>query len=94
MADSQILKPAAQMAATNTAHFPNESAAYRAARNALLAEEIELRRHVERVAAQRRELPVANLRRAADLKSPSVLPPAARLGLTCCRPHALARSSG
>ncbi|WP_158786747.1 DUF899 family protein [Granulicella sp. L46] len=58
MADSQILKPAAQMAATNTAHFPNESAAYRAARNALLAEEIELRRHVERVAAQRRELPV------------------------------------
>ena len=37
--------------------FPNESAAYRAARNALLAEEIALRRHVEQVAAQRRSLP-------------------------------------
>jgi predicted dithiol-disulfide oxidoreductase (DUF899 family) len=35
----------------------NESAAYRAARTALLAEEIELRRHIERVAAQRRALP-------------------------------------
>ena len=58
MADSQGLKAAGEMAATNTAHFPNESAAYRAARNALLAEEIELRRHVERVAAQRRELPM------------------------------------
>ena len=38
-------------------HFPGESAEYRAARNALFAEEIELRRQVERVAAQRRELP-------------------------------------
>ena len=37
--------------------FPNESTAYRAARNALLAEEIELRRQVERVAAHRRALP-------------------------------------
>ena len=58
MADSQGLKAAGELAATNTAHYPNESATYRAARNALLAEEIELRRHVERVAAQRRELPV------------------------------------
>jgi predicted dithiol-disulfide oxidoreductase (DUF899 family) len=56
MTDSQ-LKPAAQLAGTNTAHFPNESAAYRTARNALLAEEIELRRHLERVAVQRRALP-------------------------------------
>jgi predicted dithiol-disulfide oxidoreductase (DUF899 family) len=38
-------------------HFPNETPAYRAARNALLAEEIELRRQVERVAAKRRKLP-------------------------------------
>jgi predicted dithiol-disulfide oxidoreductase (DUF899 family) len=37
--------------------IPNESAEYRAARTALLAEEIELRRHIERVAAQRRALP-------------------------------------
>jgi predicted dithiol-disulfide oxidoreductase (DUF899 family) len=38
-------------------HFPNESAEYRRARNDLLQEEIELRRHIERVAAQRRALP-------------------------------------
>jgi predicted dithiol-disulfide oxidoreductase (DUF899 family) len=38
-------------------HMPNESAEYRAARDALLKEEIELRRHMERVAAQRRSLP-------------------------------------
>src|ERR1700682_2541428 len=37
--------------------FPGENAEYRAARNALLAEEIELRRQTERVAAQRRALP-------------------------------------
>jgi predicted dithiol-disulfide oxidoreductase (DUF899 family) len=36
---------------------PNESPEYREARRALLAEEIELRRHIERVAAQRRALP-------------------------------------
>ncbi|WP_258096685.1 DUF899 family protein, partial [Klebsiella pneumoniae] len=42
---------------TNRVHFPNESDAYRQARNALLAEEIELRRHIERVAAMRRALP-------------------------------------
>jgi predicted dithiol-disulfide oxidoreductase (DUF899 family) len=38
-------------------HFPGESAEYRAARNALLEEEMKLRRQVERVAAQRRKLP-------------------------------------
>ena len=37
--------------------FPNESPAYRRARNRLLAAEIELRRQVEKVAAQRRKLP-------------------------------------
>jgi predicted dithiol-disulfide oxidoreductase (DUF899 family) len=51
------LVPAGEMAARGGARFPNESAEYRAARTALLAEEIELRRHVERVAAQRRALP-------------------------------------
>jgi predicted dithiol-disulfide oxidoreductase (DUF899 family) len=51
------LIPAQQFAAKNKAHFPNESAEYRMARNALLAEEIELRRHLERVAEQRRALP-------------------------------------
>lgn len=37
--------------------IPGESAEYRAARNALLAEEMELRRQIERVAAHRRALP-------------------------------------
>ena len=45
------LSPAAQLADSNTVHFHNESAEYRAARNALLAKEIELRRYLERVAA-------------------------------------------
>jgi predicted dithiol-disulfide oxidoreductase (DUF899 family) len=57
MANTQTLAPALELAAANKAHFPNESPAYRAARNALLAEEIELRRQLERVAAQRRALP-------------------------------------
>ena len=39
------------------ARFPNESAEYRAARNALLEAEVDLRRQVERVAALRRQLP-------------------------------------
>jgi predicted dithiol-disulfide oxidoreductase (DUF899 family) len=38
--------------------FPNESQAYREARNELLIAERELRRQMERVAAQRRALPV------------------------------------
>jgi predicted dithiol-disulfide oxidoreductase (DUF899 family) len=37
--------------------FPGETAEYRKARNALLDEEIALRRQIERVAAQRRALP-------------------------------------
>jgi predicted dithiol-disulfide oxidoreductase (DUF899 family) len=37
--------------------FPGESAAYRAARDRLLEQEIELRRAMEKVAAARRELP-------------------------------------
>ena len=57
MADDIILIPTAELAVKNKAHFPNESPEYRQARNALLAEEIELRRHIERVAALRRALP-------------------------------------
>jgi predicted dithiol-disulfide oxidoreductase (DUF899 family) len=38
--------------------FPNESDEYRSARDALLQEEIELRRHSEAVAEQRRSLPL------------------------------------
>lgn len=51
------LVPAAELAARETSCWPGESAEYRAARTALLAEEIELRRHLERVAEQRRALP-------------------------------------
>lgn len=57
MTEPNALTPANELVAGNTAHFPNESPDYRAARNALLAEEIELRRQIERVAAQRRRLP-------------------------------------
>ena len=57
MADNTTLIPAAELATKNKAQFPNESSEYRTARNALLAEEIELRRHIERVAALRRTLP-------------------------------------
>jgi predicted dithiol-disulfide oxidoreductase (DUF899 family) len=53
----ETLAPARDLADTNKAHFPNESAEYRAARNALLIEEIKLRRQLEHVAAHRRALP-------------------------------------
>lgn len=58
MPNQTVLVPAAELAAKNKFHFPNESKQYREARNALLAEEIELRRHIERVAAERRALPL------------------------------------
>ena len=53
----QQLKPAGELAKKNGVRFPNESADYRRARELLLVEEIELRRHIERVAEQRRALP-------------------------------------
>ena len=57
MASAHELKPAIELAKINGVRFPNESAQYRQARDALLAEEIDLRRHIERVAEQRRALP-------------------------------------
>src|SRR6266511_75013 len=54
---TQELAPANELVKKNRARFPDESDEYRRARNALLAEEIELRRHIERVAEQRRRLP-------------------------------------
>ena len=56
-AKSDTLTPADQLARDNPVRIPGESAAYRVARTALLAEEIELRRQMERVAAHRRALP-------------------------------------
>src|SRR5690349_20677923 len=57
MADGQALQPAEAMVQRLHATQPNESPEYRRARDALHVEEIELRRHLERVAAQRRALP-------------------------------------
>nr|WP_293404251.1 DUF899 family protein [Phenylobacterium sp.] len=54
---AQTLVPAAQLAAEGRTPFPGESAAYRDARRALLAQEIEFRRHMTRVTEQRRALP-------------------------------------
>jgi predicted dithiol-disulfide oxidoreductase (DUF899 family) len=51
------LKPASEMAAALPIRWHGESEAYRRARTALLAEEIALRRHIQRVAEQRRALP-------------------------------------
>ncbi|MGZ5116900.1 MAG: DUF899 family protein, partial [Burkholderiales bacterium] len=61
MATQQHLKSAIELAKKNAVRFPNESDEYRRARNALLAEEIELRRHIERVAEQRRSLPAGGV---------------------------------
>src|SRR3954467_7003755 len=52
-----VLKPAVEPARGNSVRYPHESAEYRRAREQLLAEEIELRRHIERVAEMRRALP-------------------------------------
>jgi predicted dithiol-disulfide oxidoreductase (DUF899 family) len=60
------LKPAAELAAAASKPYPNDSAEYRAARTALLVEEIELRRHIERVAGLRRSLPLGG--QAADYR--------------------------
>ncbi len=54
---TEPLLPAAALAAKNPVRIVNESAEYRAARQALLIEEYELRRSIERVAALRRQLP-------------------------------------
>jgi len=51
------LKPAVELAHAAPRRFPGESETYRKARIELLAEEIELRRHIERVAMMRRALP-------------------------------------
>lgn len=62
------LKPATELAAAASKPYPNDSEAYRAARTALLAEEIELRRHIERVAEQRRALPLGGEARGYQFK--------------------------
>ena len=56
MGDTE-LTPARELADARTAPFPGESEAYAEARRALLAEEIEFRRHMTRLGEQRRALP-------------------------------------
>lgn len=51
------LKPAMALAAKRISAFKNETPQYAEARTALLAEEIEVRRHLTRLAEQRRRLP-------------------------------------
>jgi len=53
----ETLKPASDLARRARSPFPGESDAYREARQALLAEEIEFRRHMTRLTEQRRSLP-------------------------------------
>ena len=55
--DTHTLAPAAALARKAKTPFPGESAEYRKARAALLAEEIEFRRHMTQLAIQRRALP-------------------------------------
>lgn len=57
MTETPTLASAAELAAKGSQPWPNESAAYRQAREKLLAEEIALRRQIQQVAAQRRALP-------------------------------------
>ena len=52
-----VLTPSRNLAKQAKTPFPGESEAYREAREALLAEEIEFRRHMTRLSAQRRSLP-------------------------------------
>jgi len=51
------LVPAAELAKKASKPYPGDTDAYRAARTALLEAEVELRRHIWRVAEQRRALP-------------------------------------
>ena len=55
--DRGRLVPSDQLAATRRPIFPGESEAYASARQALLAEEIDLRRKLAQVAEHRRALP-------------------------------------
>src|SRR5262245_38540234 len=55
--DAPTLTPAATLARKAKTPFPGESDAYRKARETLLADEIEFRRHMTRLTEQRRALP-------------------------------------
>jgi hypothetical protein len=76
---SSTLKPAAELARASGVRFPNESAEYRRAREALLAEETGLRRHTSaspssaarcRRAARSKELCLRGRARARLVRRP------------------------
>ena len=54
MNNAKKLTPATEILKANNAHVLNESKEFRQARDALLAKEIKLRRHIVQVAEQRR----------------------------------------
>ena len=54
------LRPAAEFAGRSAKPYPNDSAEHRTALTALLVEEIELLRHIKRVAKQCRAQPMAD----------------------------------
>src|SRR5260221_186907 len=56
-AKAETLAPADQLPRESPIRIPNESVEYRAARQALLAQGVELRRQIEPVAAMARSLP-------------------------------------
>jgi predicted dithiol-disulfide oxidoreductase (DUF899 family) len=63
------LKPASELAAQGAdKRYPNDTAEYREARKRLLAEEIELRRRIARVAEMRRALPLGGEPRHYEFK--------------------------
>jgi predicted dithiol-disulfide oxidoreductase (DUF899 family) len=57
MTDSQMLQPAELLVRAVEARQPNEFSEYRKARDALLIEEFESRRHIAGVATLGRDLP-------------------------------------
>lgn len=58
MISKLTIAPAAELVAKACKPYPNDNAENRQACTALIAEEIEPHRHIERVAAQRRDLPL------------------------------------
>ena len=65
---SAELRPANEVAAAALRAAPGDSAAYLDARRSLLAEEVELRRHIERVARMRRALPLGGEALGVELR--------------------------
>jgi predicted dithiol-disulfide oxidoreductase (DUF899 family) len=68
--DAHTLTSAPALAKKAKTPFPGETDAYRKAREALLAEEIEFRRHMTRLVEQRRALPPGPRPTASKTRTP------------------------